>query len=202
MKLFKSYHIILFLSIFFSNNAYSQDSSDTTGVEVKAKVENGDTVYSTSMDPVYIYSDAEITPAQKDEIKKYQRLVKNVKKVYPYAKIAKEKIDEINNHVATLNTEKERKAYINQKEKELKEQFEEQLKKLTVTQGRILIKLIDRETGNTTYALVKQLKGTLSAVFWQGVARIFGSSLKTKYDAEGTDKDIELIIRQIDAGKL
>jgi hypothetical protein len=200
---YKIYVIVFVFIINVTANSFGQNiNADTTGVDVKANIENGDTVYSTTMEPVYIYSDSEITPEQKEEIKKYQRLVRNVKKAYPYAQLVKKNLDEINNYLMTLKTDKEKKVYINQKEKELKEKFEDQLKNLTVTQGRILIKLIDRETGNTTYVLVKQLKGTLSAVFWQSIARIFGSNLKMKYDAEGVDKDIEYIVKQIEAGKM
>jgi hypothetical protein len=73
---------------------------------------------------------------------------------------------------------------------------------LTVTQGRILIKLIDRETGNTSYSLVKELRGSLQAFFWQGLARLFGSNLKSEYDANGQDVQIEAIVQQIERGEL
>jgi len=83
-------------------------------------------------------------------------------------------------------------------EKELKKQFGEELKKLTITQGRILIKLVDRETGSSSYQLVKNMRGGLSAFMWQSLALMFNSSLKKEYDAKGDDKMIELIIHQIE----
>ena len=86
--------------------------------------------------------------------------------------------------------------------KELKSDFERDLKQLTITQGRILIKLIDRETGNTSYALVKELRGSLQAFFWQGLARLFGTNLKTEFDAAGEDAAIESIVQQIERGQL
>ena len=97
---------------------------------------------------------------------------------------------------------KKRKEFINEAEKELRNQFEDELKGLTITQGRILIKLIDRETGETSYELVKELKGSFSAVLWQTVARIFGSNLKSEFDPEGEDKLINEIVMLIEAGQL
>jgi len=82
----------------------------------------------------------------------------------------------------------------------LKKEFEGQLKQLTVKQGRILIKLIDRETGKTSYDLVKQLRGSFSAWMWQGLAKLFGSDLKSEYDAKGEDRMIEVAIAQIENG--
>lgn len=126
---------------------------------------------------------------------RYYRLIRNLKKAYPYAVIAREKLKEMNEHLKTINSPIERKRYIKQAEKELRAQFEKDLTKLTISQGRLLIKLIDRETGRTSYELVKELKGGFSAVFWQGIARLFGSNLKTRFDPNGEDKILnELII--------
>ncbi|MBK7854737.1 MAG: DUF4294 domain-containing protein [Bacteroidetes bacterium] len=88
------------------------------------------------------------------------------------------------------------------REDEMKARFDAELKKLTMTQGRILIKLIDRETGNTSYTLVKELRGNLSAFYWQGLAKLFGSNLKTEFDAQGEDAAIEQICRAIERGEL
>ena len=87
-----------------------------------------------------------------------------------------------------------------QVEKELLDEYEDDLKKLTITQGRILIKLVDRETGATSYELVKELRGSFSAFFWQAFARIFGSTLKAEYDPYGEDRLIEEIVLLIDNG--
>jgi hypothetical protein len=79
-------------------------------------------------------------------------------------------------------------------------QFEKEVKRLTVTQGIILVKLIDRETGRTSYQVIKELKGGFTAFFWQGIARIFGNNLKTEYDPENQDKVMEDIVLGIEAG--
>jgi hypothetical protein len=174
--------------------------TDTATYKVPYKVENGDTIYMAYLGEVNIILHRGFN--NKWDERKYWRLVYNLKKVYPYAKLAKEKLEEMNEHFLTLNSEKERKAYTKEVEKEIRTKFEEDLKKLTITQGRLLIKLIDRETGQTSYQLIKELRGSLSAFFWQTLARLFGSNLKTEYDGAGADKLIEEILVAIDEGYL
>jgi len=132
--------------------------------------------------------------------RRYRRLIYNVKKAYPYAKIAGNRLKELDRHLATLPGEKERKAYIEGQEKKIMDEFESQVKKLTITQGIILVKLIDRETGRTSYEVIKDLKGGLTAFFWQGIARIFGNNLKIRYDPYRKDRVIEDIVQGIEAG--
>ncbi len=136
------------------------------------------------------------------EFNRYSRLTYNVKKALPYARIASRKINDINDHLLLLRTDKERKTYLKQAEKAMFDEFEAPLKKLTFTQGRILINLIDRETGNTSYDLIKDYKGGFSAFVWQSVARVFGANLKDEYDPAGDDKMIEHIVIMIDNGML
>lgn len=128
------------------------------------------------------------------EMRQYYRMIYNLKKTYPYAQIAKYKLLEINENLKTLKTDREKKEYLVRAEKELRNQFEKDLTKLTISQGKMLIKLIDRETGRTSYELVKELKGGFSATFWQGIARLFGSNLKTKFDPQGEDKILNELI--------
>jgi hypothetical protein len=97
-----------------------------------------------------------------------------------------------------LPDERSRKKYLEQAEEELKRDFEKKIKDLSFNQGMILIKLIDRETGNTSYDLVKKLRGNFKAFMWQGVARLFGSNLKSEYDSDGDDKLIEMAVNQIE----
>ena len=132
--------------------------------------------------------------------RRYRRMIRNIKKAYPYARIVSMELTELDDHLATLDSEKEQKAYLNQAEKEIMDQFEKEVKKLTVTQGIILVKLIDRETGRTSYQVIKELKGGFTAFFWQGIARIFGNNLKTEYDPDNQDKIMEDIILGIEAG--
>lgn len=161
---------------------------------------NGDTIPHRTIEEVIVYPRPKFSSRR--QIRKYSRLIINIKKVYPYAKLAKEKLLEMDRHIATLSTEREKKEYINKMEDELFGEFEGDLKKLTFTQGRLLIKLIDRETGDTTYEWVKELKGSISAFFWQAIARIFSSNLKSEFDAPGEDRLIDDIIHMIDAGMI
>jgi hypothetical protein len=171
------------------------------GVIVGVTVENGDTVYLAKIPAVEITA-KRVFKSKADE-KAFWRLVYNVKKAYPYAKLAGMKLQELNERYLELDNERQRKKYAQKVEEELKNEFEGELRKLTISQGRILLRLVDRETGSTTYEIVKDFRGSISAVFWQTVARLFGSNLKTQYDAsKGEDKIIEQIIRQIEEGYL
>ena len=161
---------------------------------------DGDTLFLSTIDEVYIFPEKRFS--SRWEYRRYRRLIRNVKKAYPYAKLAKRKFDEITVHFETLNSEKAKKAYIKQVEKEIKYEFEGELKKLTITQGRILIKLIDREIGETSYDLLKELRGSFSAFFWQTVARLFGTNLKSEFDPLGEDRLINEIVLMIERGAL
>jgi Domain of unknown function (DUF4294) len=140
--------------------------------------------------------------AGRNEYRKYERLIYNIKKVYPYALIVRIRLNQVNEELKSITSEKERKNYIKDVEKDVFAEYEDDLVNMTITQGRLLIKLIDRETQNTSYSLIREYRGKLTAAFWQGIARIFGSNLKEEYDAYGDDALIESIIREIDAGRL
>lgn len=136
----------------------------------------------------------------KREAAKWEKLKYNVKKVYPYAILASAKLQEYDQLLAKIPNENDRQKYMKQAEKQLKDQFGNELKNLTISQGRILIKLIDRQTGKTTFDVVKDLRGSFSAFMWQSVAVMFNSSLKDDYDGAGEDKAIEDAIRLIENG--
>ncbi len=192
---------MLFILSFIVLKAFGQnfETSDPMS-NPKLQVINNDTFYISNLPPVYIYPPTELK--DRKELFRYQRLVYNVRKVYPYAILAKNKLESINTELEKLNSEKERKIYLDKAENELRVQFEEELKNLTITQGKILIKLIDRETGNTTYTWVKELRGSFQAFFWQSIARLVGSNLKVKYEPLGDDKAIEEIIVMIETGQI
>ena len=160
-----------------------------------AKVENGDTIIMMNLPTVFIYADYKFG-------RKHDKLVRNVRKVYPYARLAGEKLNEYSIILAGVSNEKEINKIMQQAEDELKAEYKNELEKLTITQGKILIKLVDRETGHCTYDLVKDLRGSFVAFFWQSFARIFGYNLKIKYDPFGEDQDIEEIVRLIEQGML
>lgn len=132
--------------------------------------------------------------------RKWTRYIYNVKRALPYARLLAKEFKIINDSLALMTSDKQRDKYLERKEKELFKKYEYQLKHLTVKQGRILIKLIDRETGNTSYEAIRMLKGRFKAFWWQGIARMFGSNLKVQYDPEGEDKYLENVVLLIDMG--
>jgi hypothetical protein len=140
--------------------------------------------------------------ARRNEFRKYERLIYNIKKVYPYSLMVRIRLAQVNEDLKNIKDEKERKNYLKDVEKGVFAEYEDDIQEMTLTQGRLLIKLIDRETQNTSYTLIREYRGKLSAAFWQGIARIFGTNLKEEYDPYGEDALIELIIREIDAGRL
>lgn len=166
---------------------------------VQARMDGADTLIVIELPPYTIYD--KLPRKLKAQQKKYDKLVHNVKKVYPFAKVAGIKLNEY--EILLMNAEEsERRRLMKQAEDELRIEFEEDVKKLTFSQGIILIKLVDRETGNSSYELIQELRGNFLAFFWQTFARIFGYNLKIKYDPTGEDKDIEHIVQQIEAGEL
>jgi hypothetical protein len=140
--------------------------------------------------------------AKTRDYRRYVRLVYNIKKVYPYALMVRSRLENVNEDLQKIPDEKGRRAYIKNVEKDIFGKYEGDMRQMTITQGRLLIKLIDRETQNTSYELISDYRGKLTAVFWQGIARIFGTNLKDVYDPFGDDALIELIINEIDAGRL
>lgn len=135
-------------------------------------------------------------------MRRYARLVLAVKKTYPIAKIAREKMSSMEQELVSLPTKSAQREYIKQVYKELIEEYTPVLRSMTRTQGRILVRLIDRETEFTAYDIVRDFRGTFVASFWQGIGRIFGQDLKSEYGSTDEDKIIEQIILHYEAGVL
>ena len=125
----------------------------------------------------------------------YNRLKYNIYKVLPYAKFAADRYQKLQRSLATTADKKRQKLMVDTCETEIKGLFKREIENLTISQGEILIKLIDRQTGNTSYEMVKDLKGGLKAFMFQSVARIFGHNLKEQYDP-GEELDMEAILQQ------
>ncbi len=128
----------------------------------------------------------------------WTRLRNAVYVTYPYARKAGAIMNEMNRQLAHMPDNDQRKRYIKSKEKELKKEFADPLTELSVYQGKVLMKLINRQTGNNCYDIVKEYKGGFTARFWQTVAFVFGSSLKQPYEAREADREIELIVREVE----
>lgn len=173
------------------------DQKDNSGV-TRAVIEGADTIPMIELPELTVFDRRDLDYLYLK--RKYKRLIRNVKKAYPYSKIAGGKLKELDEQLAAIEDVKDQREHIRRAEEEIMGQFEKEIRKLTVTQGIILVKLIDRETGRTSYLVIKELKGSITAFFWQGIARIFGNNLKAEYDPEGDDKVIEDIVRGIEAG--
>ncbi len=164
-------------------------------MEVPARVIGQDTMPYLFLKPVQVVSKRQFK--SKAHKRRFDRLYRDVVKVYPYARKAGEVFQEIDAELAALPNRKARRAHAKRKEAILKAEFEQDLRKMTIRQGIILIKLVDREVGHNCYYLVKELRGSLQAFFWQSIARIFGHNLKNEYDPE-MEEDIEIIIRSLE----
>lgn len=164
-----------------------------------AIVIKGDTIPIVSLPPAK--ATAKRVFKNMREEKKYRRLIYHIKKAYPYAKLAGEKMREVEEEVKDM-TPRERKKRMKLLEKEIKRDYEGDLMKLSFTQGRILIKLLDRETGNISYDIVREFRGGFTAWFFQGIAKMFDYDLKSEYDPDGKDKLIEQIVQKIERGEL
>jgi len=150
------------------------------------------------------FSTVSVEAVSKNRSKKrqYDRFQEKVVKVYPYARAAGDIMKMYDVLCLSETDEKKRGALLDRAEVELKVQFEKDLRKMTVSEGMILIKLIDRETGSNSFILVQELKGKFNAFMWQSVARLFGHNLKNEYDADGNDVWIETIVLQIEDGSI
>lgn len=177
-------------------------SNFVTGTTVFARIENGDTLYIVDLPELDI--DLMSRYYEITETRQGRRLVSNVRKVYPYARLASNKLQEYDTLLATTDNEAERRRMMKQAESEISDQYTEELTHLTFSQGAILIRLIDRETGNTSYKLVQELRGKVRAFFYQGFARLWGYNLKTEFDPKTNPEDekIDIIATLLERGQI
>lgn len=172
-----------------------------SGVQVlQAVIVDGDTIPMVMLHEVRV--DGRWKPRDRKEAKQYDKLTRNVVKVYPYARITRDLLAEYEHDLTRIDRGGDQDLYVKLAEAELRAEFEAEVKDLTMSQGKVLVKLIDRETGRSSYSLVQELKGSFNAVIWQGMARLFGQDLKAKYDPEGEDLMIEVIVKRIENGEL
>ena len=195
---------ILFLTFFLSLMAVRLDAQELTttvnGYLVPAIIQKGDTIPFMQLPTVYVYKP--LVFKNKKEQRAYNRLVHNVKKTLPIAKEVNRAIIETYEFLQTLPDDKAREKHLRMVEKGVKEQYTPRLKKLTFSQAKLLIKLIDRESNSSSYELVKAFLGPFKAGFYQAFAAIFGASLKKEYHPEDEDALIERIVLQVESGQL
>jgi len=162
------------------------------GAKLYMQTNGNDTIYLAYLRDVWVFPAYKFV--NKKQEKFFWRTVNDVKRTLPYAKLIAAELNTANQKMSQMTNNKEKKQYIADFEKIAFKKYEKDLKKMTVAQGRILMKLIDRECNKTSYDLIKAYKGNFTAFFWQGVAKVFGSDLKSEYDSKGNDKIIERVI--------
>lgn len=179
----------------------AQEPNRTNKILSYASVIDGDTVPLVHLKPVLIVRKWALLTDK--EIRKNQKLIRNVKKVLPYAKEARKRLQELEKEMAGMSPKKQ-KEYVKQVEQEVLDDFYEDLEKLTFSQGKVLLKLVDRETGNTSYALVADLRGKFRASFYNTFARMFGFNMKERYDPKNNKDDnlLERVVRSVELGKI
>lgn len=189
-----------------SGSAAQDGGAGEEAVPVALYVHVGKTVYKGDSIPHIItpvlYKYPPMTFKSKREEAKYNRLVRNVKTVLPYAKIARQTLIETGEYLETLPDEKSRKAHIERVEKDIKRRYKPVVKKLTFSQGKLLVKLVCRECNQTSYEVVQAFLGSFKAGYYQFFAGLFGNSLKKTYDPEGDDRYTERVVRMVESGQL
>lgn len=193
-------YIVLFWLVTLSVQAQHTSLPSTNGYMVPVCVYQGDTIPSITLRNIYIYP--QLRFKNKRQEKYYYKLVRDVKKTLPLAKEIKQIVIETYEFLETLPDEKSKNRHIKLVEKGLKEQYTPKMKKLTFSQGKLLIKLVNRECNQSSYQLVKAFMGPFKAGFYQTFAAVFGASLKKEYQPEDEDKMVERIIILVENGQL
>ena len=200
---------VIFLSISLSAQTEGHpedrqvDMDDPTfvpTVKVGKVLDNGDSIQYMEMNNVYVYPN--LTFKNSKQAAAYNRLVKNVKTVLPIAKEVNQIIVETYEYLETLPDKKSKDEHMKRVEKSIFKEYKPRMKKLTYSQGKLLIKLVYRECDSRSYDIIKAFLGPIRAGFYQAFASLFGASLKKDYDAEGTDRLTERVVLMVEAGQL
>jgi hypothetical protein len=191
---------VLFLLTAGSSHAQSGSGSSRYGPNdtllVPVIVYNGDSIPFRTLEMVWV--SARMTHAMRRRLEQWTKLRNAVYVTYPYARKAGLILNEVNVRLSKMQSEDEKKTYIKSREKDLKKEFTDPLEQLSVYQGKVLMKLINRQTGNNCYNIIKEYKGGFTARFWQTVAFFFNSNLKQPYDPSGDDLQIEAIVKEVE----
>ena len=194
----KTYKIIVILTVVFIT-AVRHDAKAQKGVydtlTTYAVVYDGDTIEARTLSTIDFY--ARISNANKYDRAKWTRLRNAIIVTYPYALRSGDILNDMNARLVNVNDKTDRKVYIKSREKELKKEFTDPLSNLSIYQGKVLMKLINRQTGNNCYEIIKEYRGGFTARFYQTIAFFFSSNLKQPYDARGEEREMEMIVREV-----
>ena len=211
MKRCRSAILTLLALLCFAGSAAAQQQTTTNAGSKRIRivipegyalgtVEEGDTIPLVFLPMVYVFP--ELKFKNDKELQEYKKLIRDVKRTLPYARMVYETLIETYEYIETLPDEKAKKAHLKRMEKELFAQYKPELKKLTLSQGKLLIKLVDRECHQSSYNLAKAYLGSFRAGFWNIFAGMFGASLKTKYDPNGKDALTERVVLLVQCGAI
>lgn len=193
----KSFIILVFMGLLVP--ALEAQVVDTSKVGL-GYVIGSDTVIHREIREVWVYPRRQFRNARLE--RQYYRLIQRVKKVYPYALKASELLVQYEPEYERLKTDRQKRKLISKVEDQLMDRYKEEFKKMSISDGRVLIKLVDRQTGRTGYDIIKEFRGGFTAAFWQGIARLFRNNLKDEYDPYGEDLLIEEIVILVERGYL
>lgn len=202
-------HTLLIISVLFTGIAYAQEVPQPSNPEIPMpELGPNDTIpvpvlfraneWLPGNNLQWVWVQVPMPAHLKKKKAEWTRLRNAVYVTYPYAKKAGAIMNDINRKLADVTSKDKRKSIIKEREKELKKEFTDPIQDLSVYQGRVLMKLINRQTGNNCYEIIKEYKGGFTARFWQTVAFVFGSNLKQPYNASGDDKEIEMIVLEVE----
>ncbi len=191
----KKLYILLLLLLLASSTLYAQSRRERAFWHQEWSIENGDSIAVFHIKPVRKY-------ARKPDMRRYARMIRAVKRVYPIAQEAKALMATMESELLALKTKKQQKLYIKGIEKRLIREYTPVIKKMTIYDGRVLLKLIDRQTQDTAFDIIKEFRGGFEAGLWQAMAKIFGNNLKTDYDPEHDDRLLEQIVTLYEKGLL
>lgn len=168
--------------------------------KVELQVKNNDTFYLARMHDIYVYPKLVFRNKQQERF--YWKTVRDVKKTLPFAKLLAQEMVFADQQLAMIPDKKMRKRWWKDHEKYLFKKYEQDFRKMTASQGQMLMKLMDRESDRTSYEIIKHYRGKASANFWQFIAKLFKNDLKEGYDAEDKDRIVERVINLVEAGQL
>ena len=198
---------ILILSLItiyaWSNNRQKSPipSQDMQFIEqVELQVKDNDTFYLAHMHNIYVYPKLKFSNKQQERF--YWKTVRDVKKTLPFAKLLTQEMIFADKQLTKITDQKKRKQWWKKYEKYLFKKYEQDFRKMTASQGQMLMKLMDRESDRTSYEIIKHYRGKASANFWQFIAKLFKNDLKEGYDAEDKDRIVERVINLVEAGQL
>ncbi|MCD7971256.1 MAG: DUF4294 domain-containing protein [Candidatus Azobacteroides sp.] len=192
--------LILIYILFFSIAIHHIRAEKNDYTHYLDSIHAHDTLTLVVLPEMYVFP--QITFKDEEEEKQYRKLVRDVKRTLPYAKLIYDTLIETYEYIETIPSEKKREEHLKKMEKELFEEYKPVLKKMSFSQGKLLIKLVDRECNQTSYNLIKAFLGNGRATFWQGIGKLFGANLKSEYDPEGKDRVTEEVVRLVEAGVL